>query len=185
MGRPSPRVKVLYAVMDRLKTAGLAAITGEDDLQFRWARNRYATREERPCLSIAFVSDEPADEGRVAHSTDETVMALAVDFIVDLAVETEASAETNTAMGTPLDDFDPSGLERLSWVLDNSMRALRQCFEDPLRDETDLGRKADWIEQAVIDDDEDLPDEDGRLVARANVIYRVHSSDPTVLLERE
>jgi hypothetical protein len=185
VARPIPFVKLMYAARERLESGDLlATAVGMPDLKLRWARNRYATREERPCLSIAFVSDEPADDGRFPANMDETVRILALDLIVDLAVETEASAEANMALGTPPEEFDPSGLEVLAWVAATALRLLREACDDPLRDVTDLGRMCDWIQDVGIDDDEDLPDDDGRLVDRVNVIYRVHSVDPTVLLER-
>lgn len=175
----------MYAVHNRLGIDNLLANrSGVGDLRLRWARNRYTAREERPCLAIAFVSDEPIDDGSVAHNPDELVRALALDLIVDMEIETEASAEANQAMQTPEAEFDPSGLDRLSRLLDTAMLCLRECLLDPLKDETDLGRKIDWIQDAGIDDDEELPDDDGRLVGRINVIYRTSSWDPTLLLER-
>jgi hypothetical protein len=69
-------------------------------------------------------------------------------------------------------------------VLDNAVLAWKECFQAPLVDTTSLGQKADWVQDVAIDDDEELPDDDGRLVGRVNVIYRTSSIDPTVLLER-
>lgn len=181
----SPRVKVLLAAMKRLEEVDMASRAGVPDLRLRWARNRYATREERPCLSIAFVADEPVDEGRVSLNPDETARALAIDIIIDMEVETEASAEVQAALAVPPEDFDPTGLANMSWVLDLAMLSLRECTQDPLKDTTELGRMIDWVEDVTIDDDDELPDDDGRLVGRANVIYRVSSWDPTLLLERE
>jgi hypothetical protein len=182
----APPVKLMYAVRSRLEDGDLlrdrVAIA---DLKVRFGRNRYTTRAERPCIAIAFVSDEPADGGAVAASTDELVRNLALDLIVDLPIETEAFAEANEAMATPIDDYDPSGLDSLFFVLNTAMLCLRECFQDPLADTTDLGRMADWIEDVSVDDDEELPDDDGRLVGRVNVIYRSSSWDPMMLFEKE
>lgn len=183
-GAPLPFVELMYAVMARLKEVDLSTLTGIDGIALRFARNRYTTRHERPCLAIAFVSDEPADDGAVSANPDETVRVLALDLIVDLEIETEASAEANDAVDTPVDEFDPTGLSDLSKVLGQAGLALRECSQDPLKDTTDLGRKTDWVENISIDDDDELPDDDGRLVGRLNVIYRTSSWDPTVLLER-
>lgn len=182
----APATKLMYAVRARLRDDdALALLIGKPDLKLRWARNRYTTRTERPCLAIAFVSDEPVDDGSVSVNSDETVMALALDLIIDLEIETEASAEANEAMETPIEDFDPSGLDDLMFVLKTASQLLRACCLDPLRDLTDLGRKCDWIQEVSVDDDDELPDDDGRLVGRINVIYRTSSWDPMELLERE
>jgi hypothetical protein len=175
----------MYAVRDRLVECDLATLTGKPDLNIRWARNRYTTRIERPCLAIAFVSDTPIDSGGVSTSTDETVMLLELDLILDLEIETEASAEANEALGVDPLEFDPSGLDDLMFVLRTAAQQLRACCQDPLKDTTDLGRKVDWVQEVSVDDDEELPDDDGRLVGRINVIYRTSSWDPMLLLERE
>lgn len=181
----SPRIEVLYAVMQRLIDADLPTSTGHAALKLRWARNRYTARDERPCLAVAFVSDEPVEGEGSNLNPDELVRALAFDLIVDLEIETESSAEANAALATPIGDFDPSGLQELSQVLDQAMKALRETMIDPLRDTTGLGKVSDWVQDVSIDDDDELPDDDGRLVGRANVIYRVSSWDPTLLFKRE
>ena len=180
----SPRIRVLHAVMARLIEVDMPLRCNIPDLKLRWARNRYTTREERPCLAIAFVSDAPV-ENATSLNSDEQMRALAFDIIVDMQIETEASAESQAAIGVAMAGYDPSGLLALSVVIDQAMLALRETSMDPLRDTTDLGRYSDWIQDVSIDDDEELPDDDGRLVGRANVIYRVHSWDPTLLLMRE
>ncbi len=179
----SPRITVLHALKKTLEDADLANVLGLPDLKIRWARNRYTAREERPCIAIAFVSDTP-QEGGADRNTDEMVRTLSFDLIVDMEVETEASAEAQEAMGTSVLDYDSTGLAVISWVLDVAMLALRRTQLDEFRDTTDLGKVADWIEDVSIDDDEDLPDDDGRLVGRANVIYRTSSWDPTLLYAR-
>lgn len=180
----APRLRVLYALMSRLVEVDLPSLTGRADLKLRWARNRYTTRGERPCLALAFVSDTPADGADNYTNPDEMIRVLSFDLIVDLEIETEASAEANLALATAAGGFDPSGLQDLSDVLDRAMKALRECCHDPLKDTTALGRVVDWVQDVSIDDDEDLPDDDGRLVGRANVVYRTSSWDPTLLLER-
>lgn len=180
----APAVKLMYAVKSRLDEV-LVDRVAMADLNIRWARNRYTTRAERPCLAIAFVSDAAADAGQVQLSDDESVMVLALDLILDLELETEASAEANEATDTSILDYDPSGLDLMIFVLKMATQALRECTLDPLKDTTDLGRKVDWIQEVSLDDDEELPDDDGRLVSRINVIYRTSSWDPMLLLERE
>jgi hypothetical protein len=180
----APAVKVMYAVKARLDEV-LVDRTGIADLNLRWARNRYTSRAERPCLAIAFVSDAAADDGSIALSDDEAVQVLALDLILDLEIETEASAQANEATSTSILEFDPSGLDDMIFILKMATQALRECCADPLKDTTDLGRKVDWIQEVSLDDDEELPDDDGRLVSRINVIYRTSSWDPMLLLERE
>lgn len=179
----SPRIRVLHAIFRRLLESNIAADAELPDLAFRWERNRYTSREERPCVALAFVSDEPVEDPNL-QNPDEMVLALAFDIIVDMEVETEASAEDNISAGTVLETFDPTGLSKLSLVLDLCLRSLRACTQGELTDTTELGRMIDWVEFVGIDDDEELTDTDGRLVGRANVIYRTSSWDPTVLLER-
>lgn len=185
----SPRIRVMHAVKRRLRDSDLATQVGLPDLKVRWLRNRYATNEERPALSIAFVSDEPADgdsaAGGVYLNPDEELRMLALDFIVDLDVESEASAEAMQLLDADEDDFDGTGLAILSWVLDCTLRTLKQCMFDPLRDATDLGKMADWVAEVSVEDDEDLADIAGRLVGRANVLYRTSSQDPTILFMRD
>ena len=180
-----PFVRIMYAAREQLEVGdALANLTALPDLKIRWARNRYTTRQERPCVAIAFVSDAPVDDGAVSTNPDETVRALALDIIVDMEVETEASAEANQALETPVEQFDPTGLANLASVLAQAYQLLRACCQDPLRDSTTLGKMVDWVQDVSIDDDEDLPDDDGRLVGRVNVLYRTSSWDPMQLLER-
>ena len=180
----APFIRVMHRVRGRLDEVNMPVVTGIADLSLRWARNRYTTREERPCLAIAFVSDEPADDGSVNTNSDELVRVLALDLICDMEIETEASAEANESMGTPIEEFDPAGLGQLSMVITEAHKALRECCIDPLQDTTELGRCIDWVQDIGYDDDEELAGEDGRLVGRLNVIYRTSSWDPTLLLER-
>lgn len=175
----------MHLVKGRLIDADLPTRAGVADLKIRWTRNRYTSREERPCLGIAFVSDEPADDGAINQNGDELTRVLALDLVLDMQIETEASSELNEAIATPIDDFDVTGLDALSAVLDIALLCLRECLLDPLCSTTPLGRAVDWIRDEGIDDDEDLQDDDGRLVARVNVLYRTSSWDPTLLLERE
>lgn len=179
----SPRIEVLNAAMTEARAAGLPALLDLADLKLRWARNRYTAREERPCIAFAFVSDEPMEMDNLSH--DEMARRLAFDIIVDLEIDTEATAENESDLGTALEFYDPSGLARLSWVLDNVMLVLRRTCVDEFRDTTTLGKVVDWVEDVSVDEDEELPDDDGRLVGRVNVIYRTSSWDPTQLLKRD
>jgi hypothetical protein len=180
---PSPRIIVLNAAMADVRAADLPTLLELADLKFRWERNRYTSREERPCVAFAFVSDEPMEMDNLSH--DEMARRLAFDIIVDLKIDTEATAEAESDLGTAAEFYDPSGLAALSWVLDNVMLVLRRSMIDEFRETTALGQVADWVEDVSIDEDEELPDDDGRLVGRANVIYRTSSWDPTLLLMRE
>lgn len=175
-----PRVRVLNAVMTTLLAADLPARTEMPDLRVRWARNRYTTIEERPCIAIAFVSDAPVDTDQY-NSSGEMVRMLSVDLVADAEVESEASAE-ETPDPT---DRDPHGLTALSIMVDQAMLALKEGFAPDADPGTPLALVADWCEDAGVSDDEELQDIDGRLVARANVLYRVSTTDPTVLFTRE
>lgn len=179
----SPRIQVLNAAMADLFAAGLPALLELPALKFRWERNRYTSREERPCIALAFVSDEPMEMDNL--SEDEMARRLAFDIIVDLQIDTEAAAEAESDLGTVAEFYDPTGLAALSWVLDNVMLVLRRTCIDEFRDTTALGKVADWVEDVSIDEDEELPDDDGRLVGRANVVYRTSSWDPTLLFKRD
>ena len=183
-----PRIRVLDALMLTLLEAGLPAILAdeiaatatEDDpdpeLKLRWRRNRYTSAEERPCIAIAFVSDEPADNREQYLSTDAAQRALAFDIIADVVLPPEAEAEETGA--------DIARIEILSHFVDQPMKALKDGFRSD-HPGTPLSQLADWVEDLGIDDDEDLADENGRLVGRGNVLYRVRSDDPTVLLAQE
>jgi hypothetical protein len=169
-----PRIIVLDAVMQTLLEAELPTLLEQPDLRIRWMRNRYTSIEERPCIAIAFVSDEPTDVREQYMTTSEAQRTLAIDIIADVELPTETEAETDVS--------DIARIEILSHFVDQPLYALKRGFQDPADSPTPLSRVAHWVEDLGIDDDEDLADENGRLVCRLNVLYRVRSDDPTVLL---
>jgi hypothetical protein len=186
-----PLVTVLAATMDTLKAAGLDVelapyllmLAGVDaveplPLKLRWLRNRYTTAEEKPCIALAFVSDGPQDpSGQDQYpAAGEAVRELAVDIIVDLEVPTEVEAEEEELVA------DVAGLEILSHFERRALRALKRGFLDPADAATPLSAVAHWVQELGVDNDEDLVDFNGRLVSRINVLYRVRSDDPMILL---
>lgn len=185
----SPRVIVLDAIMQTLLEAGLPGILAEllaamgdgaepAELLLRWARNRYTTFEERPCIALAFVSDGPRENSDQYLSAGEAERELALDIVADVELPTEAACEEGLAE-------DTARLEILSHFVDQPLKALKAGFIDQVGARTPLTRVAHWVEDLGIDDDEDLADENGRLVCRINVLYRVRADDPTILLATE
>ena len=180
----TPFVEVMNAVRETFIARDLAAATGQAGLTIRFARNRYATNKERPALSIAFVEDGPTDNAQNL-ALGEKQRTLSLDLIVDLEVEEEAGAEAALEAGQDPATFDPTGLGELSAVLVEAVSMLQRAWRgDVNMADYPIAAYADWIEEIGIDDDEDLADIDGRLVARVNVLYRVHAEDPKMLLRR-
>lgn len=184
-----PWIIVLDAVMQTLQAAGLSitladllAAMGKDgepaELLLRWARNRYTTFQERPCIALAFVSDGPRENSDQYMSAGEAERELAIDVIADVELPTEAECEEGLAQ-------DTARLEILSHFVGQALKALKASFIDQAGAPTPLTPVAHWVEDLGIDDDEDLQDENGRLVGRINVLYRVRADDPTILLRQE
>lgn len=171
-----PAVTVSKLTMDTLVAAGLPASTGVADLTFRWRRNRYTTAEERNCLSLAFVGDRPRDPEDTNLALGETMRELQLDLIADIELPTEVAVEEADT------EDDYARLQILMAVLMLAVRALKRSFTDPAAAPTPLTPWAMGVEEVVTEDDEDLADINGRLVSRINVLYRVRSEDPTVLL---
>ena len=182
-----PRVIVLDAAMRTLvegdPNAALADLLAEldvDSVTLRWLKNRYTTAEERPCMALAFVSDEPVDQREQYLATGEMLWALGIDIIIDADLPSEASAEEIVALGG--DDPDTARIALLSYFLDWVIRRLREGFVDPAESPTPLSQVAHHVQYLGVASDEDEDDDTGRLVGRINVLYRTRSDDPTVLL---
>lgn len=188
-----PRIQVLAAVMQTMREAQLDVILAElleqmgeegepAELKIRWARNRYTSIDEKPCIALAFVSDGPPEMGgrwEQYISTAEEARTLALDIIVDVILPTEVEADELKVVD------DEARLEILSHFVDQSLKALIAGTIDPADAPTALSGIVVWVEDLGVDDDEDLADIEGRLVNRVNVIYCVRTDDPTVLLRPE
>lgn len=185
-----PFVKVLAATMEMLVAADLGTVLAdiiaelpvEDgapplEYKLRWLRNRYTTQEERPCTSLAFVSDafQEAQQDGQYLSSGEAVRELAIDVITDIDLPTEVEVEE---LGTIA---DVAGLEILGHFDRRVVQVLKQACRSGA-EPNPLNQKATWVQELGIDNDEDLADFPGRLVSRINVLYRVSTDDPMVLL---
>jgi hypothetical protein len=147
-------------------------------LKLRWLRNRYTTQEEKPCLAIAFVSDGPQDpqDADQYPAVGEAVRELAVDLVIDVDLPTEVEADEEELIA------DVAGLEILAHIERRAVQLLKRGFENPADAPTPLSLCAHWVQEIGVDNDEDLVDFPGRLVSRVNVLYRVRSDDPMILL---
>lgn len=186
-----PLVTILKATMGTLEWADLPAQLAEllesipggapgqpMELKLRWARNRYTTLEEKPCVALAFVSDSPVDpqDSDRYPSAGEALRECALDIIVDIDLPTETAVEEEQLIA------DVAGLEILSHVERRVVQALKAGWIDQAGNPSPLSAKAHWVQEIGVDNDEDLIDFNGRLVSRVNVLYRVSSEDPTKLL---
>lgn len=162
-----PRVTVLKALMATLIEADLPSLTGEPDLKLRFSRNRATVPEELPCLTIRYVSESRQDE---QITMNEQVMQMDIDLIVDTDVEPPAVSD---GVAYPdLDTEDPTGLQRLSNILDAATEVIRACFApDPV--DTPLANVAWGLTDDGTDEDPESDPEDGRLVGNAGVLYRI------------
>lgn len=185
-----PFVRVLDAAMATLLEADLQTVLrdllitmGKDGepatLKLRWARNRYTTIEEKPCIALAFVDDEVADNQEQYAAAGETIRALGLDIVADVILPSEVEVDELGLVS------DVARLEILSQFAYRAMQALRQSFVDPAGAPTPLSNLAHWVEDLGVQEDDDLADEDGRLVYRARLLYRVSSTDQTILLSTE
>lgn len=183
----APFIIVLAAVRETLEAAGLQEQLGEmlaeldgdqTELKFRWLRNRYTTQEEKPCIAIAFVNDGPQDpqDADQYPAAGEAVRELALDLVIDVDLPTEVEADEDEIIA------DLAGLEILSHIERRAVQALKWGFIDPAQAPTPLSLSAHWVQELGVDNDEDLVDFPGRLVSRVNVLYRVRSDDPMILL---
>lgn len=187
----APFIIVMAAAMQTLVDADLAEqlaeviaeLPVEEDadpleLKLRWLRNRYTTSEEKPCISIAFVADsfqEGQQDGQYL-AIGEAIRELALDIITDIDLPTEVAVDE---LGTIA---DVAGLEILAHFDRRAVQALKKGWIDEAGAPTALSQVARWVQELGIDNDEDLADFPGRLVSRVNVLYRVSSEDPMVLL---
>lgn len=156
----------------RLLEAALASLvlvedwvetTGVDVNTVRHARDRQPTRSEGKTVSLDWVGNEDTDIDEIQKNAQEKQKRCMIDITIDLKRRTESSAE------------DPTG-----W-LDHGRVAARVLMA--LRDEDGpLMQLCDWVIDGEEDPDEDSKPDEGRLVKRISVVYRVRADDPNHLL---
>lgn len=165
-----PPSRILIRCKDVLDNNNLPGKVGLPTLTVRHERARNSNDEERPCVSLAFVSDEPlAGEG---HSYGEVVRELNIDVIVDSDVQAADS------------DLDPTGLDRLGWIAAQTVGILQDEAAVDANGNTLRGLCDDVIDEGVAPEDDIEPDE-GRFIQRVIVLYRTLRNQPFTLLAHE
>lgn len=157
----------MKGVLDNADLAGLSGVAG---IKVRHTRNRYSNAEEKPCISLRVVSDEPRAEDQW-HTHLEKVCELAIDMQVDADLQTEDS------------ELDPTGLDRLGAIANAALQILRQ--KDPPAADAEghhLYEVCDSIIDLGVQPDEDSESDEGRFIHRIVVLYRTDIDDPNMLL---
>lgn len=166
----TPRVRILLRMASVLVAADLAGLSGVANVKVRHTRNRWANAEEKPCISLRVVSDEPRADDQF-HTHLEKVCELAIDMQVDAELQTEDS------------ELDPTGLDRLGAIANAALRVLRQR-DPPSLDAAGkhLYEVCDGIVDLGVQPDEDSEGDEGRFIHRIVVLYRTDIDDPNLLL---
>lgn len=164
----TPRARILIFIKGLLDFNDLSTLVGVPDIKVRHTRNRFSNTEERPCLALRLVSDEPRDDARY-HTIWERVNELHLDMQVDANLPTEIS------------DLDPTGLDTLGAIANAAVTILKDeeavdADGKKLRDLCD-----DVVDLGVIPD-EDAEADEGRFIHRIVVLYRTSNTDPNKLL---
>lgn len=162
MINPEPFDRLLDAIVATGDTVDWLTQTGQDSVTARHGRNRYADEEEKPCVSVVFVGDEPAGDD-LDHNAWETVRELQIDLVVDAALDPEDG------------NLDPTGYRRLSRIAAAFIKAMRTPGSP-------IDLLSDWVRQAGIAPDDRSTSDQGRLVSSVIVVYRVRTDDENVLL---
>jgi hypothetical protein len=166
-------IRVWSAAQALLESAGIAATLGLPALGFRYMRNRPTLDEERPCVASDFISAEPAGEGLEQYlSNYEQAYDLAISLKIDTDLETEDSG------------LDPTGLLGPARIAQECLRVLKASFLPDAEPDV-LNRVADSVSDLGIGGDDELFNDAGRLVNPITIRYRVLTSDPTFLIERD
>jgi len=166
----TPRARILMRMKSVLEAADLAGASGVANVKVRHTRHRWASVEERPCISLRMVSDEPRGDDQY-HTLQERVCELAVDMQVDADLQTEDS------------DLDPTGLDRLGAIANAALMVLKQ--RDPDAEDADgftFYQVADEIVDLGVQSDDDNEADEGRFIHRIVVLYRTAIEDPNQLL---
>lgn len=160
-----PFIRILLAVETALNAVDLQDLSGVSaPVTVRHSRNRKVVLSERPSITILFVSDDPRPDD-LNRNTAEAVRELVFDLQADLELATEDSGA------------DPTGMALLARLLGAAMSSLKTPGYEIF-----LGGLVDWISAGGVDPSERSTPTDGRMTCAMNVVYRVRSDDPTVLL---
>jgi hypothetical protein len=147
------------ASVDYVAQAGTAAA-----VTVRHARNRHPANEEKPCLTVWYVSDGPLPDDR----NNDQWEALR-ELVFDAQADADLDAEDE---GT-----DPTGMGLLGRMLDAFALSLK-AEDTP----TFLGGLVDWIYAGEFNPAERSSTDVGRMTRAFRVVYRVRSDDPNHLL---
>lgn len=161
----SPEAFLLVKALEVVAAADFSDIyAGATPIKFRHMRNRMPRKEDRPSLSLRFVSVEPNEDFGM-HSTDEECWELQGELIWDADLKSESSEE------------DPTGIGDLTLICNRAFKALRDEATGMLA----LGYCDDVLDRGVVMDEDSNADE-GRLVQQISMLYRTRTGDRSVLL---
>lgn len=163
----TPRVRILKRMKALLDHADLAGMSGVANITTRHTRNRWASPDEKPCISLRMVSDEVETEAY--HTQSERLCYLNVDIQVDAELATEDSA------------LDPTGLERLGQMANAALRVFKDT-EATDADGNKLRDLCDDVADEGVQADDDNEADEARFIHRIVVLYRTAIDDPNLLL---
>ncbi|HEX9946412.1 MAG TPA: hypothetical protein VGA98_02630 [Allosphingosinicella sp.] len=163
----APHIKLLLAMAATLELVDYQVRAGASKpVKIRHARNRKPVRSEKPAISIIFVGDDPRPDD-LQRNAWEAVRELQADLQCDADLAAEDSEE------------DVTGLAVLSRILAAGVEMLEVARRDVVTPFNDL---ADSIMAGTVDPDDKSREDDGRLVRRVTVVYRVRTDGSNVLL---
>jgi hypothetical protein len=157
-----PFVKILLAGKAALALGTWEVETGIA-VGVRHYRHRKTGQDERPCVSIMFVSDGPPEEDTPQTSHDEKWMQSEWQLIVDHELRTE---DSNT---------DETGLAELGRIAAYALRLLKDPA-GPL-----FAMVHEIVDGAKVLDESSQPDK-ARFTRAISILYRVRADDENELL---
>lgn len=163
---PAPTEVLLGVILQVLQEGADIGALGEPPPTIRYWRKSPPNDEDRAgggCISIRFDGARPRDGGGEGGtlSFSEAIWEMDVALVIDFAI--------------PEDDDDNAGQFLAMRVITNAAKLLR--VEDSA-----LKAYIEWVEMGGLEPPEDNPNELSRLEQATSVLYRVDSTDPTVLL---
>ncbi len=154
-----PTITVLQAILSAISAIDFAPL---DQPTIRHHRFRHLTEEERPGICLRWDGDKPHEDDveNGYLSLGEMRVVCNVSIEIDADIDDEAD--------------DPTGFKDITRYVEKVLSALR----DPLNPHSVW----DHVQYVGLGPDEDSMSDEGRLVLSLDVIYRVRSDDPSVLL---
>jgi hypothetical protein len=158
-----PHIRQLEAAVADLASADFMENTGVPGIHVRHRRNRLPTSSELPCVTLRWLGcDQTSPDGDYVTAWEQQMLNH-MQLEVDLELDTEESG------------IDPTGWGKHSMVAAYAYSVLAE-------QSSALFQLCDHVRVPAPQLDEDSKPDDGRLVLPFDVVYRVRTDDPNVLL---